>query len=229
MFSEDRLVLVCGPIDGAPAPKVQESKLTDATPEKPPAEPRELLDGLQTGDNRSYEELVRRYGGKMLSVATRIVGNPDDGRECVQEAFLQAFKNISRFEGRSSIWTWLHRIVVNSALLKLRSRRRRPEGAIDDLMPEFDAYRCRIEASCKTPESIETLVSKNETRETVRRAIDKLPEDYRIVLLLRDIEELDTEETAGILHIKPGAVKTRLHRARAALKKLLEPVISGGP
>ena len=224
MFSQARLVLVGVPFDEAPT-----SKVTDSTAEKPQAEPQELLKGLRTGDARSYEELVRSYGGKMLSVATRIVGNAEDARDCVQEAFLQAFKNIERFEGRSSLWTWLHRIVVNSALLKLRSRRRRPEGSLDDLMPEFDAYHCRIEATGRGQESVETLVSMKEIRDTVRGAIDKLPEDYRTVLLLTDIEELDTEEAAGILQVKPGAVKTRLHRARAALKKLLESAISGRP
>lgn len=188
---------------------------------------RQLLEGLQSGEDRSYEELVRRHGGKMLSVAIRIVGNPEDARECVQEAFLQAFKNVERFEGRSSVSTWLHRIVVNSALQKLRSRRRRPEGSLDELMPEFDENQCRIEPRFHAPESIETLVSKKQTRDAVRRAIDMLPEDHRMVLLLRDIEELDTQETAKILDINVGAVKTRLHRARAALKKVLEPVIGG--
>ena len=205
------------------------SKTMGSIADKPLAEPQELLKGLRAGDDRSYEELVRRYGGKMLSVATRIMGNPEDARDCVQEAFLQAFKNIERFEGRSTVWTWLHRIVANSALLKLRSRRRRPEGSLDEFMPEFDDYQCRIETrGHHSRESVETLVSNKETRDAVRAAIDTLPDDYRTVLLLRDIEELDTQETAEMLQINPGAVKTRLHRARAALKKLLETVIPRG-
>lgn len=161
----------------------------------------------------------------MLSVATRLMGNAEDARDCVQEALLQAFRRIEGFEGRSSVGTWLHRIVVNSALVKLRSRRRRPEGALDDLMPEFDEYQCRIEGREAALESVEALAARKETREAVRGAIDSLPDAYRTVLLLRDIEELDTRSTAEILEIEPGAVKTRLHRARAALKKLLE----GGP
>jgi len=190
-------------------------------------EPMDLLPGLRAGDERSYEELVRRYGGRMLSTASRIVGNPEDARDCVQETFLQAFKNIDRFEGRSSIGTWLHRIVVNNALLKLRTRSRRPEGSLDDLMPDFDDYQCRIETRDET-QSIETLVSKKQTRAQVRSAIYELPDDYRDVLLLRDIAELDTQETAEALEIQPGAVRTRLHRARAALKKQLEQVMVGG-
>jgi len=211
------------PIDESP------TKLMNSIVANPPTEPEELLARLRRGDDTSYEEFVRRYGGKMLGVATRIVRNRDDARDCVQDAFLQAFKNIGRFEGRSSLWTWLHRIVVNAALLKLRSRRRRPEGSLDELMPEFDEYQCRIEPRTGAHRSVETLLSEKETREAVRHAIDALPGDYRDVLLLRDIEEFDTQETADILNIAPGAVKTRLHRARAALKKLLEVVMSEGP
>ena len=187
----------------------------------------DLLSGLRAGNEQSYEELVRLYGGRMLSTASRIVRNPEDARDCVQETFLQAFKNIDRFEGRSSIGTWLHRIVVNNALLKLRTRSRRPEGSLDDLMPDFDDYQCRIETRDET-QSIETLVSQQQTRAQVRSAIYGLPDDYRDVLLLRDIAELDTQETAEALEIQPGAVRTRLHRARAALKRQLEGVMVGG-
>lgn len=195
----------------------------------PPAEPEELVARLRRGDDGSYEELVRRYGGRMLSVATRIVGNLEDGRECVQEAMLQAFKHIGRFEERSTLGTWLHRIVANTALLKLRTRRRRPEVSLDELMPEFDEYQCRVEPRTEAHGSVEALLRRKETREMVRKAIVGLPGDYRDVLLLRDIEEFDTQETANILEITPGTVKTRLHRARAALKKLLEAIRSEDP
>ncbi len=165
----------------------------------------------------------------MLGVALRIVRNPEDARDCVQDAFLSAFKNMDGFEGRSSVWTWLHRIVVNFALLKLRSRRRRPECSIEDLMPEFDEYDCRVEPKDRKAVDAETLLAREDVRDAVRDAIERLPDDYRDVLLLRDIEELHTEETAEILKISRGAVKMKLHRARAALKKLIEPVIRGGP
>ena len=184
-----------------------------------------LLVRLRNGDETGYETLVRSYGGRMLAVALRFVRNEEDARECVQEAFLNAFKSLHRFEERSSLWTWLHQIVVRSALLKLRSRRRRPEESLDELMPQFDAYGCRVEPAHHSNEPVDRLLEQREIRETVHRAIDQLPETYRNVLLLRDIEELDTEETAEMLDTTPGAVKTRLHRARAALKKLIEPVL----
>jgi RNA polymerase sigma-70 factor (ECF subfamily) len=189
----------------------------------------DFLDGLRAGDERSYEELVRRHGGRMLSVAIRITGNPDDARDAVQDAFLQAFKNVSKFEERSSLATWLHRIVVNAALMKLRTRRRKPETSLDELMPRFDDVGCRIEPRAGDDEPVDELLARRETRERVREAIRDLPEDYRDVLILRDIEGLDTNETADSLSIKPGAVKTRLHRARAALKTRLETVIKGSP
>jgi RNA polymerase sigma-70 factor (ECF subfamily) len=207
---------------GDTMPGQSESRPMSDIADEPQREAHELLAGLRAGDDASYEALVRGHGGRMLSVALRILGNPEDARDCVQEAFLQAFKYVDRFEGRSSVGTWLHRIVVNSALQKLRSRRRHPEGSLDELMPQFDEYQCRLEPRGQGEESVETLASRKETRAAVREAIDRLPYDYRTVLLLRDLEELDTRETAKALQIEPGAVKTRLHRARAALKKLLE-------
>lgn len=109
------------------------------------AEPPELLPGLRSGSGPSYEELVRRYRRGLLGVARRMVHDSEDARDCVQEAFFLAFKNIHSFEGRSSIWTWLRSIVVNVALMRLRYRRRRPEISIEDVVPRFDAYGRRIE------------------------------------------------------------------------------------
>jgi RNA polymerase sigma-70 factor, ECF subfamily len=188
---------------------------------------RELIAGLRNGDEACYERLVTTYGGRMLAVARRIVRNEEDARDCVQEAFLQAFRSIKKFEQRSSLASWLHRIVVNAALMKMRSRARRPEDSLEDLMPQFDEHGFRIEPADELSVPVETLLEQRQTKEFVRRAIDQLPDDYRNVLIARDIEGYDTEETAALLGITPGAVKVRLHRARAALKSLLKPIISG--
>ena len=160
----------------------------------------------------------------MLSVARRILRNEDDARDCLQDAFIQAYRAIGKFEGRSSLGSWLHRIVVNAALMKLRGRKSRPEQSIEDLMPAFDAENCRVEPMWQIEESVEAMIGRREVRDIVLASIDKLPESYRTVLLLRDIEEYTTTEVAETLGINRGAVKVRLHRARAALKKLLEPV-----
>ena len=96
-----------------------------------------LLAALRAGEEAAFETLVRSYGGRMLSVARRLLGNDDDAQDAVQEAFLSAFKGLAAFDGRSKLSTWLHRIGVNAALMKLRTQKRRPEQSIDDLLPKF--------------------------------------------------------------------------------------------
>jgi RNA polymerase sigma-70 factor (ECF subfamily) len=186
-----------------------------------------LLAGLKRGDAAAFEALVRQNAGPMLSVARRLLGNEEDARDAVQEAFLSAFRAIDSFDAQAKLSTWLHRIVVNAALSKLRSRGRRAEQPIDELLPAFldDGHQASPARAWRG--GAEELLQQQETRELVRAAIDRLPESYRTVLLLRDIEELDTEETARLLGIAPGAVKTRLHRARQALRTLLDPHLVG--
>ena len=190
----------------------------------------DILVRLRAGDAGAYEELVRAHGGRMLAVARRLVRNQSDAEDCVQEAFLNAFQNIDRFEGRAGLGTWLHRIVVNAALGRIRTRTRRAEGSIEDLLPEFDADGIRMDGEPSGGNLPESILESAEIRQHVRGRIDALPESYRNVLLLRDIEGYDTDETATFLGMTSGAVKTRLHRARAALKTLLERVVrEGGP
>ena len=186
-----------------------------------------LVARLREGDEASYEQLVRTYGGRMLAVARRFLRNQEDARDCVQEAFLQAFGSIDRFEERSSLGSWLHRIVVNAALMKIRAQKRRPEESLDDLLPQFDADGSRPEPEAELAVPLETLLERSQTRELVRRSIDRLPEGYRNLLILRDIEGYNTQEAAALLGLTSGAVKTRLHRARGALKSLLEPMMQG--
>ena len=187
-----------------------------------------LLAGLRAGDAASYEVLVRTHGGRMLAVARRFLRNEADARDCVQDAFLLAFRQIHTFEGRSSVGTWLHRIVVNAALMKIRARLGQREESLDGLLPEFDAMGNRLERSAPIGPPADILVQRREVRDLVRQSIDRLPEGYRTVLILRDIEGYDTEETARLLDMTPGNVKARLHRARAALKTLIGPVLSEG-
>jgi RNA polymerase sigma-70 factor (ECF subfamily) len=145
----------------------------------------------------------------------------------VQDAFFCAFRSLGKFEGGCALSTWLHRIVVNAALVKLRTRRRRPEESIEPLLPRFleDGHHVARPSEWMPAD---LLLERRETRELVRAAIDRLPESYRTILLLRDIEEMDTEETARALDITPTAAKVRLHRARQALRTLLDPEMRGG-
>jgi RNA polymerase sigma-70 factor, ECF subfamily len=183
----------------------------------------DLLALLRAGEAAAFEALVCRHGPRLLSVVRRIVANDADANDVLQDTFLSAFKALDDFDGRSQLGSWLHRIAVNCALQKLRARRRKPLRSIDELLPTFldDGHRNDI----KTPwtETVESVLAREETRAIVRQAIQELPDDYRTVLVLRDIEGLDTAETARALDVAVGVVKTRLHRARQALRTLLDP------
>lgn len=178
-----------------------------------------LLARLRAGEDDAYHELLRTHGGRLLSVARRMMRNEEDARDCLQEAFLSAFRSIDRFEAKAQLGTWLHRIVVNACLMKLRSQKRKPEEPVDPQLPEFDAYGFRIGPTEMPPASVDELLERQEVRDQLREAIDSLPENHRTVLVLRDIEELDTAEAAEMLGLTSGAVKVRLHRARLALRE----------
>lgn len=166
---------------------------------------------------------MRGFGGRLLAVARRILRNEEDARDAVQEALLQAFRGLAGFAGEARLSSWLHRIVVNAALMKIRSKGRRPEESIENLLPAYDEEGHQTRPTSWTDGTATAVAERTETRELVRRRIGQLPEIYRTVLVLRDIEELDSEETARLLEITPNAVKIRLHRARQALRTLLDP------
>lgn len=201
-----------GPLDAADG---------DAAPRGAAGEA-EFVAALARGNGAAYEQLVRQHGGRMLAVARRMLSSEADADDAVQEAFLAAFRAIGSFQGQSQLGTWLHRIVVNACLMRLRSRAARPSVSIESLLPTFDETGHHTRTPVAWSTTPDELASRAELRAQVRSCIDRLPEGYREVLVLRDLEELDTEETARALGIHPGAVKTRLHRARQALRTLLE-------
>jgi RNA polymerase sigma-70 factor (ECF subfamily) len=172
---------------------------------------------LKAGDADAYEELVRRYGGRMLAVARRFLRDEEAARDAVQDAFLSAFRGIGRFDGHAQVSTWLHRIVVNASLMRIRTRQRRPEQSIDALLPAFQEDGRYAEPVVPWAESGDAMLERRETRALVRAAIEDLPESHRVVLMLRDIEDLSTREAADALGISENAAKLRLHRARQAL------------
>ena len=186
-----------------------------------------LLAGLRAGDGAAFEALVRAYGVRLLATARRFLRHEEDARDAVQEAFLAAFKAIQGFDGRARLSTWLHRITINAALQKLRSCRRRQEQPIEPLLPQFLPDGHQANPAAEWLEPADAVLQRRELFALVHACIDRLPEAYRTVLLLRDIEELDTEETARLLGVSAGVVKTRLHRARQALRVLLDPHLRG--
>jgi RNA polymerase sigma-70 factor, ECF subfamily len=184
---------------------------------------RSLIARLKNGDGDAYEEAVRVYSGRLLAVTRRILGNDEEARDALQDTFLSAFRSITRFEGDSRLSTWLHRIAVNAALMKVRTRKRKPERSIEDLLPAYreDGHHAEGFVSWDPPVDVAMEIAHN--RALVRECIAELPEQYRVVLLLRDIEDVDTVDVAAMLGITPNAVKIRLHRARQALRTLLAP------
>jgi RNA polymerase sigma-70 factor (ECF subfamily) len=193
------------------------SELRGHTPSHPDAA---LLAQLRAGDERAFAALVRRESGKLLAVARRILRSEEEAQDAVQEALLSAFQNLDRFEGNARLSTWLHRITVNAALMRLRSKKRRREDAIDELLPGFAEDGHHL-APVQDFRGVDDELASAQLAAIVRAAIDELPESYRVVLVLRDIEGMDTSEAAAALGIGPDAAKMRLHRARQALRTLL--------
>lgn len=158
----------------------------------------------------------------MLGVARRILHNEEDARDAVQDAFLSAFRALGSFRAGSRLSTWLHRITVNASLMRIRRAASRPEEPIEDFLPSFLDDGHRASPGDAWGERADRLLERKEACEGVRRAIDRLPESYRLVLLARDIEGLSGSEVAEALGISTNAVKIRLHRARQALRELLD-------
>lgn len=183
---------------------------------------KQLITELRANNDAAYAHLLRHYGGKMLSIARKFCSNEDTAKDCVQEAFIQVFRKLDSFEGKSSLSTWLNSIVINQALMKLREEKRKAEVNIEDYLPKFDDSGHRITDSFLSGDNAEKALESAQTTKIVRDLIISLPENYCNVLLLRDIQDIDTAETARILGISESLVKTNLHRARAALKGLIE-------
>jgi RNA polymerase sigma-70 factor (ECF subfamily) len=185
-----------------------------------------LVAQLREGASAAFETCVRQHGPRMLAVASRFFNCEQDRDDAVQDAFISAFRGIGSFDGKSKLTTWLHRITINACLMKVRSRSRKSEIPIDSLLPQFDDTGHRVNCSSAWTEDGYTQLAAKDSRERVRECIEQLPPTYREVLMLRDIQGMDTDETAQALNCSPANVKTRLHRARQALRTLLEPYFS---
>jgi RNA polymerase sigma-70 factor (ECF subfamily) len=197
---------------------------TDASPR---TEEAQLLRRLRQGDAAAYEQLVRAHGPRLMTLTRRFLRCEEDCNDAVQETFISAFASIDTFAGDSALSTWLHRIAVNVCLMKLRKNKRHPLASIEPLLPTFksDGHHTSPVAPWKesADDSPFAAAVDSEQAQHIRACIDELPDSYRTVIMLRDIEELSTEETAQVLDCTVNNVKTRLHRARQALRRLLEP------
>ena len=186
---------------------------------EPPSEETRLVDAARTGDIKAFESLVRRYDRNVFRIAQHITQNREDAEDVVQDAFLKAYQNLGQFQGQSKFYTWLVRIAVNEALMRLR--RRRPERMIsldEDVKTEEDSMPREVADWSPNPEQ---QYSQAELKEILGKTIQGLPPSFRTVFVLRDVEGLSTEETAATLDLSVPAVKSRLLRARLQLRERL--------
>jgi len=175
---------------------------------------------VRGGDLGAFEELVRRHQRRIYRTLIGITGNAEDAEDGTQNAFLKAFERIGKFRGAAKFSTWLMRIAINDGIQRLRTRKR--VTGLDDIGSKgAEEFRPRqVQAWDDNPEQ---LYSKAQMRELVERALMKLPAGYRVVVMLRDIEQLSTEEAAKALGLGIAALKSRLLRGRLMLREALAP------
>jgi RNA polymerase sigma-70 factor (ECF subfamily) len=180
-----------------------------------------LLARLKAGDMTACAECIEVHSPKIYRLALRLMGNEEEAEDVMQETFLNAFKAIGSFEGRSSLGTWLYRIAYNAAMMRLR----RPKPAMisveESLSPDSQSLVPKelFDWCCLPEEDFESQA----VRAELEKAIGELPESLRVVFMFRELEGLSTQETAEALELSPGAVKVRLHRARLWLRERLTP------
>jgi RNA polymerase sigma-70 factor (ECF subfamily) len=171
-----------------------------------------LVKKAKKGDFGAFDELVTRYETKVYNLAYRMLGSQEDAKDILQDVFIAAFKSLKQFREESSFSTWIYRIATNACLMKLRTR----ESQVISLSEQP-----RIVETIDWSESLPDIMDREELREVMGKAIKSLPEMYRAVFVLRDVEGLSNSEAASVLKISVPAVKSRLHRARLYLREKL--------
>lgn len=182
----------------------------------------ELLQLARSGDAAVFRTIMQRHNRRLYRVARGILGDDADAEDVVQETYLKAFENLSGFRGDSSLATWLTRIAINEALGRKRKRRPTADLSNVDMLDEQGEVRVFIFPGVRVDSNPETDASRAEVRRLLECAVDDLPEVFRIVFVMREIEQMNVEETASQLKIPPETVKTRLHRARRLLREALQ-------
>jgi RNA polymerase sigma-70 factor, ECF subfamily len=178
-----------------------------------------LVAAAKSGDDAAFEELVNRYERKIFRLTMNITRNREDAEDSMQDAFMKAYAHLGSFQEDSRFYTWLVRIAANEALMRLRKRRPNQFSLDEPIEGDDDVIPQEIEDWGPSPEQ---RYAQSEMREILTQAIDQLQPDFRVVFVLRDVEGLSTEETAGALAISTAAVKSRLLRARLKLRQKLQ-------
>lgn len=179
---------------------------------------RELVEKAKAGELRAFEELVNRYERKVYNIAYRITKNREEAEEVLQETFLSVYKSLKRFKGKSAFSTWLYRIAVNAALMRMRKKRVETVSLDEPLISDNGDHLRREIPDWSTPED---EIEKKRLMQVISEAIDSLPDGYKTVVLLRDGEGLSNSEVAHILKTSVPSVKAKLHRARMHLRSRL--------
>ncbi len=178
-----------------------------------------LISKVKRGDVDAFEQLFEGYYKKVYNIALRMIGNHDDACELAQEVFIRIYRSIGGFKEESQLSTWIYRIATNVCLDELRRRKNRKIVSMDeDIKLEDNQLKRQLEDHKPTPDII---AERNETREAIKEAILQLPEHHRTMIIMRDIQGLSYDDIAKILQTPEGTVKSRINRARQALKKLL--------
>lgn len=181
------------------------------------SEKSDFIRRLRQGDRAAFRELVERYQALVYNLGLRILWNNEDAEDVLQETFLKVFDNLDSFRGDSDIGTWIYRIATNAALMKLRSRRRE-RGQIADIENIEDQEIQPSLLNPNAPDPFDELLQQ-ESQEILKKAIDSLPDIYRVVFVLKDIEHISTDEIADILNLSHEAIYSRLKRARMQLRE----------
>lgn len=190
----------------------------------------ELIDRIKAGRGELLEELISRYEDRVYALAFRMTGNRQDAEDVLQDTFLNVVRSLGGFRGGSSFSTWLYRIATNAALTRLRQLKRRNMGEEEFLDGVYSLKQTAAGNTMLTDWSLEpeNRLLDREARTMMDQAIGELPEIYRAVFVLRDVEGLPAAEVADILELSVPAVKSRLHRARLYLRNRLSDYFSGG-
>lgn len=190
----------------------------------------DLIERAIGGDGDAYGMLVEPYLGLFYAGIHRILQDPLDSQDALQEALLSIYQALYRFEGKSKFSTWGYRVCINEALMLRRSRIRRREDNLDDYMPRFTPEGQLIDQEgakdWSQDESALALVERDQVRERVKEGLSRLSDDQRAVFVMRDLEGMDTEEVAKALGISRGLVRQRLHRARLGLRGFLDDFVT---
>lgn len=179
-----------------------------------------LVERVMAGDQAAFTELVKRYQGKVYQLALRLTGNQMDANDVIQDVFLSVYQKIHTFRGAAAFSSWLYRITANASFARLNQRKRAASVTIDDVLPLVEGQEPRNSFS-EWSQPPDKILFNKEARAALEKAIAALPEEFRTVVLLRDVENLSNQEVADILNLSVAAVKSRLHRARLALRRRL--------